>query len=203
MLYKEACVDTIDAALSAEAAGAHQIEWCSSLELDGLTPDFEETQKLLKIIRIPVKVMIRHRPGDFIYDTLDENILVSQAKQFSEQDKVSGLVFGACTPEGSLDIRQINNIAMIAGDKSLTIHKAIDTCKDILTETTRLNQIPGDLYILSSGGHNTAWDGRDLLLEMKALFKGQIIAAGKIDSQNLVTLHSFLTLLYYHGRKIV
>lgn len=203
MLYKEACVDTIEAALQAEAAGAHQIEWCSSLELDGLTPDFESTQKLLKLIRIPVKVMIRHRPGGFVYDTLDEDILVNQAKQFSALEGVSGLVFGACTPEGNLDIRQIHNIAVVAGNKSLTIHKAIDTCKDILAETLRLNQIPGDLYILSSGGHNSAWEGREQLLGMKALFKGQIIAAGKIDSTNLVTLHRYVTLQYYHGRKIV
>jgi copper homeostasis protein CutC len=92
---------------------------------------------------------------------------------------------------------------VIAGNKSLTIHKAIDTCKDILAETRRLNQIPGDLYILSSGGYHTAWEGREQLLVMKSLFKGQIIAAGKIDSTNLVTLHRYVTLQYYHGRKIV
>ena len=34
----EACVETLEEALQAEKNGAHRIELCSRLDLDGLTP---------------------------------------------------------------------------------------------------------------------------------------------------------------------
>ena len=36
---KEACVDNIDDAINVEKNGANQIELCSRLDLDGLTPN--------------------------------------------------------------------------------------------------------------------------------------------------------------------
>jgi len=36
----EACVDNLQDALKAEKGGAHRIELCDKLELEGLTPDF-------------------------------------------------------------------------------------------------------------------------------------------------------------------
>ena len=38
-MVREACVETVEEAIKAEANGADQIEFCSRLDLDGLTPD--------------------------------------------------------------------------------------------------------------------------------------------------------------------
>ena len=47
MLIKEACVETVEQAIKAEKNGADQIELCSRLDLDGLTPDFDVIRKVL------------------------------------------------------------------------------------------------------------------------------------------------------------
>ena len=46
--------------------GADRIELCSSLHEDGLTPERKTITSVLKAITIPVKIMIRRRPGNFV-----------------------------------------------------------------------------------------------------------------------------------------
>ena len=202
-MIRECCVDTIPDAIQAELAGADQLEWCADLHHDGLTPDYETTLALLAQVRIPVKVMIRSRPGDFVYARAEIKKMSHQAKKFSSLPGVSGLVFGATTNEKSLDEDSLTEIIKHCHGKPLTVHKAIDTCNDIVTEVRRLNGIPGVAFILTSGGKTTAWDGRHMIVEMRKNFNGKIIAAGKINPENLGTLHADLSLEYYHGRHIV
>jgi copper homeostasis protein CutC len=40
-----------------------QVEWCSRLDLDGLTPDFTLAQQVITQSPVPVKVMLRNRAG--------------------------------------------------------------------------------------------------------------------------------------------
>lgn len=202
MIIREACVETIDEALSAEASGADQLEWCGNLEDDGLTPDYNMTVELLSKVKIPVKVMIRCRPGNFIYSRKEIEEMANQCRIFSMLPGVAGIVFGALRSDQTLDINSISEMIACCHGKPMTIHKAIDSCCDILQEVTTLNDIPGVQFILSSGGEKTAWEGRQKLVEMKNVFKGQIIAAGKINKQNLATLHAFTSLYYYHGKQI-
>lgn len=202
-MIRECCVDTIPDAIQAELAGADQLEWCADLNQDGLTPDYKTTLTLLQYVKIPVKVMIRSRPGDFIYSRAEIKEMTDQASEFSSLPGVSGLVFGAATNEKSLDVKSLIAIIRHSQGKPLTVHKAIDTCFNILTEVCRLNNIPGVEFILTSGGKTTAWAGRGMISEMQKIFNGKIIAAGKINPENLRTLHANLSLDYYHGRRIV
>ncbi len=39
-LLLEACVESLNEAILAEKLGAHRLELCSRLDLDGLTPDY-------------------------------------------------------------------------------------------------------------------------------------------------------------------
>ena len=66
-MIKEACIESYDEALIAEKAGAHRIELCSNINLDGITPKKELIKKIITSIKIPVRVMIRPRDGDFNY----------------------------------------------------------------------------------------------------------------------------------------
>lgn len=66
-MIKEACVETLEEALKAEQLGAERVELCSNLELDGLIPHPEIVRKTCFALRIPVMVMIRPRPGNFVY----------------------------------------------------------------------------------------------------------------------------------------
>lgn len=202
MIIKEACVDNIPDALLAQKNGADQLEWCYCLSEDGLTPGIELTTELLKNIFIPVKVMIRCRPGNFIYSDEEMEIMKNEVKLFSKLEGIYGFVFGACTNDSKLNIKQIREITEVTKGIPVTVHKAIDTCSDLIGEVKKLNAIPGVSFILSSGGKSSAWEGRIELKEMQKVFSGNIIAAGKINNKNLDTLHDYLSFTYYHGKKI-
>ena len=63
----EACVETIQQGLLAEKNHADRIEFCHRLDLGGVTPDYDLIRTAVHTIKIPVKIMIRPRGGDFIY----------------------------------------------------------------------------------------------------------------------------------------
>ena len=75
-ITKEACVDSYNAAFNAERLGADRLELCSNLGLDGLTPSKKLIEKSIKNISIPLKIMIRPRKGNFIYNQNEINQMI-------------------------------------------------------------------------------------------------------------------------------
>ena len=63
----EVPVETLEEALLAESRGATQIELCSDLANEGLTPAFELIEEVKSSVGIPIKVMIRPKKGNFVY----------------------------------------------------------------------------------------------------------------------------------------
>jgi len=205
-IYKiEACVETFDEALAAQQRGADQIELCSRLDLDGLSPASALIQKCKSGLNLDIKVMIRPRSGDFTYS--DEEI--SQMKQeilFCKETGVTGVVFGILTKNNNLDIAQIKELAIVAKPLTITIHKAIDQVTDIIQETKQLLTIHEHIdTILTSGGPTTAIEGIPILKEMINICKGkiEIMPAGTVTQFNLESIHKKLNTSAYHGRKIV
>lgn len=147
--------------------------------------------------------MIRCRPGNFMYNQNELDSMIEEVSHFSSLPGIEGIVFGATTSQGSLDLEAIRYIAKHSHGMPITIHKAIDSCTDILTEVQNLNSIPEVKFILTSGGAPTAIEGAEVLRAMKSKFNGHIIAAGKINNQNISTLHDTLAFQYYHGKRIV
>ena len=88
---------------------------------------------------------------------------------------------------------------------SVTFHKAIDITFDILNAIEKLVPITGVTSILSSGGENTAYHGKERMKEIINRFRNQfnIIVAGSITENNLAAIHNFIGAKEYHGRKIV
>lgn len=204
----ESCVETVEQAISAAFAGAHQLELCANLEEDGLTPSENCIVQVLSEVSIPVKVMIRSRSGDFHYTQEEIFSMVMDVINLKSY-KVDGFVFGALKYGDSgdlcLDIDAIRTICKAAFPYPITIHKAIDLCTDILEEIPKLKEIENIKFVLSSGGHPTAEQGKHMLVEMQKIATPEIlvIAAGKIKYHNLAELHSAIGLSYYHGRNIV
>ncbi len=203
-IIKEACVETANQAFIASVNGADQIELCSDLQNDGLTPDLELVESTLSKISIPVKCMLRNKSGDFIYTKHDMEIMLNQLKKLKEYP-IQGIVFGAMTKNGTLDLESIQLVAKNCEALPLTIHKCIDLVKDYPSSIEQLKKIRNVKYLLSSGQAPTAWEGKEVLLKMKKLASPEIelIAAGKIDKDNLTKHHDFISCSYYHGKKIV
>lgn len=207
-MIKESCVETVEQAISAAFLGADQLELCANLDEDGLTPSENCIVHVLSEVSIPIKVMIRSRSGDFYYTQEEIFGMVKEVINLKRY-RIDGFVFGALRhgDDGSLslDINAIRAICKAAFPYPVTIHKAIDLCTDILEEIPKLKYIDNVKFVLSSGGHQTAEQGKKMLVSMQktATPEISIIAAGKITYDNLATLHSELGLCYYHGRKIV
>ena len=102
MLIKEACVETVEQAIKAEKNGADQIELCSRLDLDGLTPDFDVIRKVLSLIKIPVKVMIRCRSGNFYFNESEISKMAFEIQKCKTLG-VNEVTLGCVTKQNKVD----------------------------------------------------------------------------------------------------
>ena len=201
----EATVDSLEAAVLAEQNGAHQIELCSRLDLDGLTPDFTLIKKIKNIINIPVKVMIRPRGGNFAYNDDEEESMIDSISK-CRYIGVDGVVIGAVNKtKKTLDIELIEELCAVAYPIKVTMHKAIDACKDPLNEIRRLSKVSNIDSILTSGKESTALEGYAMIKSMinEANQRFTIIVAGKVTKNNLSKVHAKIGANAYHGRAII
>lgn len=200
----EACADSLPQALLAEAGGAHRIELCSRLDLDGLSPDRDTIQQALRYLKIPVKIMIRPREGDFIFS--EEEIQEMEREiAWCKKAGVREIVLGASLPSGALDIATIRRLAAAAEPMTVTIHKAIDLSPDPLADLEALRPIANITHILTSGKQATALEGTHLLRQMirAAGERFVILIAGKVTWENLEEVSKATGAVEFHGKRIV
>lgn len=203
-LIYEACVETLEEALAAQNNGAHRIELCSDLAADGLTPSEELTVACIQNLQIPVMAMVRPRGGNFVYSEAEIQQMESEI-EFLKQSGVAGVVFGLLTEDGNIDIENTHRLAKLAAPIDVTFHKAIDYSIDVLQSFQQLNRISGITRVLTSGGKDTAWNGRDILRQMQEMpgRKIKIIAAGKVLPENRGQIAEYAGVSELHGKRIV
>jgi copper homeostasis protein len=203
-MIKEACVETLEEAISAEKKGADRIELCADLHLDGLTPPFELMQKTCATLKIPVMVMIRPRGGDFVYSE-EEVLLMKNDIDLAKKAGVAGVVFGLLTKDNQIDTENSRVLAEYAKPLPVTFHKAIDLLENPVEGAKILSEISGITRILTSGGKTTAKDGSGVIREMIEAAAGKIVilVAGKVTRENLNEIEKITGGTEFHGKKIV
>ena len=201
---KEACVDNIDDAINVEKNGADQIELCSRLDLDGLTPSKKLILQTIRRVSIPIKVMIRSRPGNFTYDQNDFNTMLDSI-EFCQKNGINEIAFGALNSKRKIDEKIINQIVSKYTGLNITFHKAIDLVDNQINEIQKLLKFNQIKAVLTSGGQKNAVDGQENIKKLSERFKDEIdiIAAGSITNKNIKKIHKTLGLKIYHGKKIV
>ncbi|MBL50510.1 MAG: copper homeostasis protein CutC [Candidatus Marinimicrobia bacterium] len=201
---KEVCIETTAEAVNAERRGAERLELCKNLELDGLTPDISVIQKTIKSVNIPVKVMIRPRPGNFIYNQ-DEIEMMERDIDLCKSSNVPEVVVGVLRDSGIIDSKLTNRLASRAYPMAVTFHKAIDQTIDILNELDRLSRIEEISSILTSGGENTALDGQAMLRKIINRYdrRFNVIVAGSITDKNFNKIHELINAQEYHGKNLI
>ncbi len=200
----EACVGSLEEALLAEKQGAHQIELCDRLDLDGTSPSISTIKLVTENLNIPIKVIVNPNPFNYTYSAQDVKNIETYVEALNILP-IEGIVFGPIDKKGQPDLNLIRRIAGIS-NFPITFHKAIDATNNIEKCTKMLCEQNIIKFILSSGGHKTALLGADTLAKMDDLLKDSqinLIAAGSITDVNLSQLHEKLNLNYYHGKRIV
>jgi len=202
----EACVGNVEDARIAQRKGAHQIELCDRLDLDGTSPPLDLVSRTSNELDIDIKVIINPNSMDYQYSDNQLDDICRYIDQISLYN-IKGIVFGPVDQLGMPDLEALERIAAHTA-LPITYHKAIDGSPDIESATKALADQGLVSYILSSGGCKTAWEGRDTLLKMKEVIAHskadiQLIGAGRITNDNLNKLNEVLGLEYYHGKLIV
>jgi len=203
-IIKEVCVDNIMDAINAVKSGADRIEFCSKLEEDGLTPSTEDLISIKKIVKCPIRVMVRPHSRSFVYSKQDLDEM-KKIINLCKQHDFDGVVFGCLNANMELDIKKIKYLTELSKPLKVIIHKAIDLTSSPLNSLKQLIEIKQVNGVLSSGGADTAEHGLDNLKKMLAISPPdfEIISAGKITNKNIDLLHEKIQGKFYHGKKIV
>jgi copper homeostasis protein len=199
--HLEACVTHANEARDAELRGADRIELCSRLETEGMTPGLELVQHVLEVVNIPVRIMLRETENGFEADDRVLEKMLTSIRTLNPLP-IDGYVLGIVNHH-IIDREKMLRLIDACGHHHITFHKAIDLTQDIESEIGFLNTCETIDTILTSGGAVRAADGIEMILKMKGMFQGHIMAAGKILKADLDNLHQQLGLNWYHGRAIV
>ncbi len=200
---KEVCVESFQETAAAIQSGATRIELCDYLSCGGTTPSYGTISQVVSKFDIPVMVMIRPRGGDFCYSH-DEYEIMCQDIEICRHLKATGVVFGLLKSDKTIDIERTTHLVNLARPMQVTFHKAIDESNDLLLAVNQLKNIGVD-RILTSGGRDTALEGREMLQKMIKIAGDElkIIVAGKVTWENFEEIRELIPSTDYHGRRLV
>lgn len=173
MRILEVCASSVASAEAAAKGGAQRIELCTRLDLDGLTPTEQEIRAARGIECLTLNVLIRPREGDFVYSP-EEVCLMRQQIEMCKRLGADGVVIGALTEEGDIDVRTTRTLIEAAGQMSITFHRAFDRCRSPQKALEQIIAL-GCQRLLTSGQAPTALEGIDLLARLHTQAEGRII----------------------------
>lgn len=188
MIRIEICTNGYQSVINAQENGAHCAELCESLEVGGVTPSYGTLKKVAADMKIPVRVLIRPRSGNYIYNEAELEMMCLDI-QLVKQLGYEGVVIGALNENGDLDVEKIK-IMMKAGEgMKFTFHRAIDACNNPLEALATLVELGFD-KVLTSGCKPKAIDGVGMIRQMQEKYgdKIKIMAGGGININNVVTI---------------
>ncbi|HNT92894.1 MAG: copper homeostasis protein CutC [Bacteroidales bacterium] len=202
-LVVEICVDSVESAIIAEAAGAGRLELCSALAEGGVTPSAGLIESVRRNTGIRIHVLIRPRGGDFLYSDNEFSVMRRDIDTAGELG-ADGIVTGILNNDGTVDVERTALLAEYASPMSLTFHRAFDLCRD---PGKGLEEViaTGAERLLTSGQAKNAIEGAPLI---KALIKDAagrltIMPGGGIDEYNIALLAASTGAHEYHlsGRR--
>ncbi len=179
----EVCACEMQSIQAAIEGGAHRIELCEHIEVDGLTPSPELVQKAVNT-GIPIHVLIRPSIEELVYSP-DRVVLMEEQVEMARQAGARGIVVGALDEEGHVDCETIGRLKAKASPMSVTFHRAFDVCSDPHKALEDLIGLGID-RLLTSGQAMTAEMGIPLINELVRQADGRIIImpGSGVNAQN-------------------
>jgi copper homeostasis protein len=202
----EVCVESLQSALVATDAGCDRLELCNHLALGGITPPIDLVSQTLKLVSRPVVVLIRPRPGDFLYDSIEQAAMIRSAETMAGLG-VGGIAVGAIQGD-EWDLPFMQQIAQCLSGCELVAHRAIDELlQPRPAADRRLAEIVQPLLdlgyhrILTSGGYSDAAQGSDNIRRMIDFAAGriEILPGGGVTPENASAILEITGASQLHG----
>lgn len=181
----EICANGYQSIINAQNGDADCAELCESLEVGGITPSYGILKKVAADMKIPVRVLIRPRAGNYIYNDEEIEIMCSDIKLVKELG-FEGVVIGALNDNGTLDTQAIKVMLKAGEGLKFTFHRAIDACVNPFDTIEKLICLSFD-KVLTSGCKPKAYDGIDMIRQFQILFGDRIniMAGSGININNI------------------
>ena len=207
----EVCCPDIPSVHRAVEGRADRIELCTALELDGLTPSREEIREAVALCHgngVKVHVLVRSREGNFVYNE-SEVQQMSDEIVMSLEEGADGIVIGALTEDGALDIPTCQKWIAVAkewqkeqgrAELGITFHRAFDVCNNPMQALEEIISM-GCNRLLTSGQKPSAFEGIPMLKELVQASVGRlcILAGAGVSAENYLEIANQTGVTEVHG----
>ncbi|GAA1707960.1 copper homeostasis protein CutC [Propioniferax innocua] len=149
-----------DDAVRAEAGGADRIELVGTMDHGGLAPDPRLVEETCAATDLPVRPMLRLRPGFGVAEDIDA--LAVLARQFRDAG-AAGVVLGFLTGQ-MVDTATVETLVE-AAELPVTFHRAIDEVADRDAAWRAIAGFAAIDQVLTAGCRTGVGDGLDALLQ--------------------------------------
>ena len=186
MILEVCCADLLSVR-AAKEGGAHRIELCQALYVDGLTPSEAMIESAIGI-GIPVQVLIRPREGNFVYNEDEVYSMVNDIR-IAKQLGANGVVIGALNSNSDIDVETVRRLVDEAKGLSITFHRAFDVCLHPEKALETIISL-GCHRLLTSGQAPTAEQGIPLLRKLVRQADGRIsiMPGAGVNPQNALRI---------------
>ena len=196
----EVCCSSLSEVREAVAGGARRVELCAAITCGGVTPSHATIKCITEAaLDIDINVLIRPREGGFHYSDEEVDVMCHDI-EFCRQMGVHGVVIGALTRDGEIDIEACRRMVEAAGDLSITFHRAFDVCIEPLQALEQIIALGCD-RLLTSGQKPSAEQGAERIAELISHAAGRIIimpGAG-ITPQNIAYIEQKTAATEFHS----
>ena len=172
----EVCSCSVDAVMEAAAGGAARVELCSLLSCGGITPSaglIRQARAACGQYGLQLHVLIRPREGDFVYSENELQTMIEDVR-FCAEAGVDGVVMGALTKDGALDVDACRRLVEAAGTMHKTFHRAFDVCTNPSETLEQIISLGFD-RLLTSGQKADALSGASLIASLVKQSAGRIV----------------------------
>ena len=207
----EVCCPDLASVKRAIEGRADRIELCTALELDGLTPSREEIREAVALCHangVKVHVLVRSREGNFVYNE-SEVQQMSDEIVMSLEEGADGIVIGALTEDGALDIPTCQKWIAVAkewqkeqgrAELGITFHRAFDVCNNPMQALEEIIAM-GCNRLLTSGQEPSAVKGIPMLKKLVQASEGRlcILAGAGVSAENYMQIVEEAGVTEVHG----
>lgn len=202
----ELAVQDVTGVRVAVALGVDRVELCSALGVGGVTPSVGVVEAAVAAAQgvVGVHVLVRPRPGDFEYDRDELDVTLRDVRRALDAG-AAGVVVGALTEAGALDVGYVRTVVELAQGREVTIHRAVDVSADPAAAVLAAAE-SGATRVLTSGGAPSAPEGMATLARMVSLVgdRLQVMAGGGITPDTVpAVLASGVHAVHFSARRTV